>query len=319
MVYMVTGGAGFIGVRVARDLLRQGDIVVLYDTSPHVESLKRVIPSDLVDGLALVSGNVLDLAKMIDTAKRYAVKKIIHLAYLLGPDSSDNPLMAIRVNCEGTVNVFETARLLELERVVWASSAGVYGEARHYRESILPNDAPHRPIYIYGACKSLCEFVATHYFTKWGVDGIGLRLTFIYGPDVRRGAAADLFTGLIDKPAMGIPSIVPFGDDTMNLQHVDEASRLLIMAADAPKTSTRVFNTTGEVVRVRDAVGYVRELLPDAEITTLPGLYWGVGVIPRYDTNRLEEEIGFKPRYGLKEGLRRSINEVRAQSGLAPI
>jgi UDP-glucose 4-epimerase len=319
MTYLITGGTGFIGAYVARTLLQRGEKVVAYDTLPQEESVSRVVADDLRDGMSIVTGNILDLARLIDTAQRHEVDKVVHLAYLLAPDSSDNPLMAVRVNCEGTVNVFETARLLGLKRVVWTSSAGVFGPPERYRESVLPNDAAHFPIYIYGACKSLNETVAQHYFNKYGLDTIGVRVTFVYGPSIRRGGGAGLVASLIDKPAVGIPSVVPFGDDTMNLQHVEETARMLVMASDAPQTATRVFNTTGEVVQVKEAVAFVKELLPDAAITAEPGFYMGGGVIPRYDTSLLEQEIGFKPAYGLKEGLRRSISQVRSWHGLSPV
>jgi len=319
MNYLITGGTGFIGAYVARDLLQRGDKVVAYDVSPQEDSVRRVIPEELRDGLTVVTGNILDLARLMDTAQQHSVERIIHLAYLLAPESNQSPPMAIRVNCEGTVNVFDTARLLGARRVVWTSSAGVFGAPERYSESILHNDAAHYPIYIYGACKSLNETMAAHYFNTFGLDSIGLRVTFVYGPSIRRGGGASLVTALIDKPALGVPSVAPFGDDTMNLQHVEETARMLVLAGDVPQTVTRVFNTTGEVTRVKDAVALVKELLPDAPITAEPGFYMGGGVIPRYDTSRLEEEVGFAPRYGLKEGLRRSINAVRSWNDLPPV
>jgi len=319
MTYLITGGTGFIGAYVARDLLARGDKVVTYDALPQEEWLCRIVPDDSRNRLTTVTGNILDLARLLETAQQHDVGSIIHLAYLLAPESNQSPTMAIRVNCEGTVNVFNTARLLEIRRVIWTSSAGVFGPPARYQEPVLPNDAAHYPIYLYGACKSLNETVATHYFNTFGLDSIGLRVTFVYGPSIRRGGGANLVKSLIDRPALGIPSLVPFGDDTMNLQHVEETARMIVMASDAPPTATRVFNTTGEVTTVRDAVARVRELLPEAPITAEPGYYMGGGVIPRYDTSLLEAEVGFTPAYDLKEGLRRSINAVRHRHDLPPI
>jgi len=128
---LITGGTGFIGSYVAARLLERGKQVVLYDAYPDIEAVKG-----FSDKIAVVRGDINDTMKLLSTVREYKVDIIIHLASLLTRGSQGEPGEAIRVNCEGTENIFNLARVMDLRKVVWASSAAVYGGAflRHYLE-----------------------------------------------------------------------------------------------------------------------------------------------------------------------------------------
>lgn len=129
MAFLVTGGTGFIGSHLVRRLVEMGCEVVIYDVSPKTAALGEVAGE--VD---VVRGDVLDVVSLMDTIKGHGVDRIVHLAYLLITESRENPTRALRVNCEGTNNAFEAARLMGMRRVVWASSAAVYGPGDYYPE-----------------------------------------------------------------------------------------------------------------------------------------------------------------------------------------
>jgi nucleoside-diphosphate-sugar epimerase len=182
------------------------------------------------------------------------VRDIIHLAAALIPTCAAQPALGVRVNVDGFNHVLEVARVIVARRVVWASSIAVYGPQSRY-DGEPDEDAPHWPTTVYGACKSMNEYMARHYYDAFGVDSIGLRFTVVYGAWRMRGALAyRLGQELIEKPAHGQPARVPAGDGLVNWQHVEDAAHAILLSLrHVGPTKHRVFNTGGEAVRVRDA------------------------------------------------------------------
>src|SRR5271157_4098917 len=135
MTTMVTGGTGFIGSRNVRDLVQQGEPVIVYDWQPDRGALERVLTDkDIEVKIKIIHGDVTDFPHLFRVLKENNVDKIIHMAGLLIHDVIANPLQGVRVNCEGTTNVFEAARLLNLKKVVWPSSGSVFGPPDMYSQ-----------------------------------------------------------------------------------------------------------------------------------------------------------------------------------------
>jgi UDP-glucose 4-epimerase len=190
MSILITGSGGFIGSYVARDALRQNEKVVSFDNTLDLGIIKDVLGEDQINRILHVQGDILDLPLMLNTAKAHQVDRIIHMASLQTPASNANPHLAVRINCEGTLNIFELARIMDVRRLVWASSSGVYGPAEQYGNKPVANDAPHYPTTVYGACKSLNERIAGYYFDTYGLDTIGFRFTAVYGIGRVRGKSS---------------------------------------------------------------------------------------------------------------------------------
>lgn len=307
--YLITGGTGFIGSYVARELIGKGAKVVLYDVSPNEQSLRAALSKENKDKPIIVRGNILDLGHLIHTIKKYNPVGIIHMAYLLYQASKLNPSLAIKVNCIGTNNLFEAVRLTDIStKIAWASSCTVFGAPERHKEEYLSNDAPHYPPDIYGATKSFMERMAEFYFHEYGVDSIALRFSPVYGAGMQEGTTATLIRELIVKPALGNPGKVPFGDDVVNWLYVEDAARVLVMAANQDEMKTKAFNVNGDLRAVKEAADYVMQRIPNADLTLEPG-YWGLCF--KYDTSLLEEEIGFKPKFSMEEGINEIIDIVR--------
>jgi nucleoside-diphosphate-sugar epimerase len=267
--------------------------------------------------VTLVAGDVLDLAGLLHTAREVGARDLVHLAAALIPTCEAQPALGVRVNVDGFNHVLEVARVIGARRVVWASSIAVYGPQAAYAGE-PDEEAPHLPRTVYGACKSMNEYMAGHYFRAFGVDSIGLRFTVVYGPHRLRGALAyRLGQELIEKPAHGQAAVVPGGDTLVNWQHVEDAAQAVLRALAHPgPTATRVFNTGGEVLRVREAAAVVRGLLPGVPIEVEPG---DTGTIARLSIERAAKELGYRPRYGWEAGARASINEYRRRQGRPPL
>ncbi len=307
MSYLITGGTGFIGASITRFLTKEGEEVIVYDVDPRQDILEYLLSKEEIVLVKVIKGDITDVAHLIRTAKQYNSTKIIHMAALLSTASSANPVLAVRINCSGMVNILETARILGVEKVVYASSNTVFGPAEKYEEDYIANDAPHYPSTLYGACKSFNERLAEHYL-KDGVESVGLRFPVVYGMGHREGASATITEELMVKPALGKPGRVPCGDDILNWLYVEDAARAVVMASKKATTKTKVFNVDGEVCPVALAADYVRRQIPDADITLLPGY---TGFTGKFETGKIREEIGYRPQWPLEKGIEQVINEAR--------
>lgn len=323
MAYLVTGGAGFIGSHVVRDLVHEGEQVVVYDWFPARSGLERLLSEEEIkNSVKIVHGDVTDFSHLIRTLKENNIEKVIHMAALMLLEVNANPLLGVKVNCEGTVGVFEAARFLGLKKVVWPSSGSVFGPPEDYPEEYIPNDAPHYPQNIYGAAKSFDEFVAAYYTNRYGLDITALRFVMVYGAGQVRGRTAAIIQQLIYNPALGKPGKVPAaGDNVLGWTYVDDAARATVMASKVSRPETKSFSIRGEIRTVQEIADYVKELVPDANITLLPLERSASHTIMtcKYDTTRVEEEIGYYPQWTMKQGIKETMNAVRREHGLSPL
>lgn len=323
MTYLVTGGTGFIGSRVVRDLVKQGEQVVVFDWYPERIALERMLSIEEIDKqVNIIQGDVTNFAHLTSVIKQYNVDKIVHMAALLLHDVNANPMLGVRVNCEGTVATFEAARLLGLKKVVWISSGSVFGPPEAYSEEYIPNDAPHYPQNLYGGTKSLDEQFANYYSDKYGLDITAIRLVLVYGAFIMRGRTARIIQQMVINPALGKPGKVPAArDNILGWTYVDDAARAIVLACNSPKTKTRSFSVRGNIHSVGEIADYVKELIPEAEISmlSLEKSQSHLIMTCKYDMSRIEEELGFKLQWDMKQGIRETINMTRRDKGLPAV
>lgn len=315
MAYLITGGMGCIGSYVIRDLLNAGEELIVYDSIQDLTIPKLVLTPEQLDRFTFVQGDITDLPHVLRTVTAHKIDRIIHLASWQVPACNANPPQALRVVCDGTINMFEAARIFNLKRVVWASSVAVFGAPEDYNHQRIENDAPHFPKFIYGACKSLNEMYASYYFDNYNVDIIGLRFTAVYGVGRTRGMSS-FSTKMIEDVALGRQCVVPFGDDAVDWQYVEDVSRSITMACTCPTTNTRTFNVKGGIRTVQEGAAFLKQLASDAEITLEPGVF---GISWDYDATPIAEEIGFTPAYTMEQGILKTFNRFRELAELPAV
>jgi nucleoside-diphosphate-sugar epimerase len=314
---MVTGGTGFIGSYVARELVDHGHDVVAYDLSADARILDEL---GVADDVTVRRGDVTDAPDVIRAVRETGATRVVHLAALLTNSARENPRAALRVNVEGTNNVFEAARSLsdQVERVAWASSAAVYAPPANYGDEFVTESDLVYPDTLYGATKEYNEHQARVYHEDFGVSHVGLRPTVAYGPYRETGGSAFL-ANIVEKPALGEPFGVEYGDQVIDWQHVRDVAKAFRLAAFAPEAdlTRRVYNVRGELATVREAVETMRELLPDADLTVSDE-----GELPwtqRLDTSKARADLGYRPDYDLEAGFRDYVNVLREAHGLDPV
>jgi len=310
MSYLITGGTGFIGSYIAAELLKQDQEVIAYDFMTS-NVMQNILSPDQIGRITIHNGSITDLARICSIIKTHKVKRIIHLASLLHPYSNEHPDEAVQVNIAGHSTILEAMRLMDVQKLVWASSCVVYGNQSSHAHGILPNDEHHAPVSMYGATKSFNEFMTNHYTAKWNLDTLGLRFTLVYGPGRVRGATA--FINALTEPALGKKAVVPFGDDVVDWQYAEDIAALCVKCAQAGPTNTKIFNTRFDVRSIREAGNFVKTLIPEAHIEYQPGIF---GLAWQLDDALLQREIGFTPTVRMEEGLKRLINYIRRVNNL---
>lgn len=319
MNYLVTGGCGFIGSHVLRQLKRQGHNPVGYDLYPSKTSIEQVLTPEELREITIIQGGLDDRDNLIRVMKENHIDVVLHLAGVLGDIAEKDPEQAVKVNILGTINIFEAALACGIKRVVWASSQSVFGMPDFYQElyhtDLVPNDVVLKPTLVYGATKVFNEFLGEWYYKNRGLETIGLRYTMVFGIARMRGAG-QYATNLINKPAEGEKGVVENGDTAPNWIYVEDAARATILASQCPNPTTRSFTIGGETKSIRALRDYILTLLPEADIELQPGVF---PAAYNLDCSAAEAELGYRYEYTAEEGVRTTINLIREKRGLPPV
>jgi len=314
--FLVTGGTGFIGWRVVRNLLRRQIPVVIGELNAD----PGIVPQ--LPGAEVVWLDVADAASVAAVFQKHPdLTHVIHLAYLMSAEVEANPPLGASVNILGMIHLFEAAVRQKLARLVFASSETYYGASqqpygdRDVTEDDFTSPADHH--FTYGMMKVLNEFTAQKYVKKHGVSIACARPPVVFGHGRKHGSVlwAEDFATL---PAQGKPVTLPFPARTRDCWiYVDDCAEQFVRLALKPQLGHFAYNNGGESVTAAELADQVRRWLPEAKISfdeaklTTP-------LIDRMDGRRLAQEIDFKPR-PLGEGIRAHINEARLAAGLKPV
>jgi nucleoside-diphosphate-sugar epimerase len=311
--FLVTGGTGFIGWRVVRNLLERGVPVVVGDWQVDATAANRL------KGAEFATLDVSDASSVQAVFQTHSdITHVIHLAYLMSAEVEANPHLGASVNILGMINLFEAAARQKLARLIFTSSETVYGASQQpYGDRDVTEEdfcGPTDHFFTYGVMKTLNEFMAQKYVRKHNVSIACTRPPVVFGYGRKRGSvlwAEDFAT----QPALGNPVILPFPAHTRDCWiYVDDCAEQLVRLALKPQLAHFAYNNGGVTVTAKELAGMVQHWLPEAQIAfdeskpTTP-------LIDRMSGLRLEQETGFTPR-SLSEGVRAHINEARAAAGL---
>ena len=187
---LVTGGGGFIGSWVLRELLSRGLSSIAYDKQLNAARWKSILGDDAAK-VQFVAGSLLDRALLSRVVTEHQVSHIIHLAALLTPDCQQDPYVGCEVNIMGSVGVFELARINagQIKGISYASSYAVYGpEADDNSLGLKGTD--NRPPSFYGAFKMAFDLIAEQYWRHFQIASVGIRPHVAYGPERTVGLTA---------------------------------------------------------------------------------------------------------------------------------
>jgi len=196
---LITGGTGSIGSFLVKELIKNkvDKEIILFDLNPNYKRIKEIS-----NQVKVVCGDVSIWSDLVDIVKKYEIDEIFHLAAILSSDSEQSPLQSMRVNIKGTINVLETAKLFNINKVIFPSTISTYG--LNAVEPVNENQIQ-QPTNIYGVTKVLDELWGLYYYNKYRIDFRSVRFPRIVNPG-RTGSGAALFPSeLIEKVALEEP------------------------------------------------------------------------------------------------------------------
>lgn len=306
---LVTGATGCIGSWVVRNLLQEGVAVVALTSSQRFGRLKLILTEAEFGAITFVTADVTDITALESAARQHHVNRIIHLAGMQFPFCAADPIKGAAVNVGGTVTIFELARRLGIQRLVYASSAAVYGPASHYQEAVLGPDAEFFPTSHYGVYKVANEQSARVYWHNDGISSIGLRPHSVYGPGRDQGATSKPTVAMI-AAAAGRRYNINFSG-RYQFQFTDDAAKAFVRAVHAPFQGAAVYNIGGSVFGVDEIVNCIEAADPTARgrITVEDRAM----VFPEaFDGRPIVEALGAYAETPLQEGVRRTVDSYRA-------
>ncbi|MFQ5521071.1 MAG: NAD-dependent epimerase/dehydratase family protein [Candidatus Methylomirabilia bacterium] len=310
MAILVTGAFGCIGSWVARELLAARERTVLYDIGEDPWRLRMIVGPDGFGDLTVVRGDITDRARLSHIVAEHRITRIIHLAAWQIPLCRQDPSGGALVNVVGTANIFEAAKAHrgQVEQVVYASSAAVFGPPQLYPPGPLPDEAPPRPATHYGVCKVANEETARIYWEEHRIPSVGLRPLTVYGPGRDFGVTADP-TLAMKAAVLHRPFQIRWGGAT-DFQYAGDVAAAFIAATHATVGGARVFNLHGESAAVSQVIAWIEQVAPGAR-----GLISAVDTplpLPAaLDDGGLQRAVGPVVRTPLREGIRQTVDEFR--------
>lgn len=300
---LITGGSGFIGIQLARELLTMGKEVVIFDLKPP-----EPVPCGSGRNAGWTRGDITSLPQVLNAARDSKADGIIHLAALLSEPSEANPWASISINGLGTYHVYEAARLFGIRKVLISSSMATYVNPENSGQ-VVTGQTAQRPRVIYGITKVFSELLGLYYQRKFDLDVRGVRIPGLIGPHVESPGFAQYNSLMIQSAITGVPFEIPVPEDTViPLLYVKDAVRSLVMLYHAPeeRLTTRIYNI-GQILpapRADEILAAIKKFYPSAPVTFKPEplatqVARSTPKEIRYDEAAAEWD--WKPAYGLVE------------------
>jgi nucleoside-diphosphate-sugar epimerase len=308
MKIMVVGSSGYIGRHVLKSLADQHAEVVGFD-------LVSAPQEPAVYGVPFVKGNMVNLEEVMGAVADHGVQRIVALSYfmtpLLAPECRDL-VNAARVNIVGITNLFEAARLAHLERVIFASTVGIFGHQDAYGPAPINEETePSAPKSLYGLMKLVNNAMAERYAKTYGTQIVKVHCAAVIGP----GNTA-FSRRMIQFPALGKPGFANWpSTGPRNIVGVADIAQLYTKMALADEIRHDTYMGTGASPTGCEIATIVKKYLPDAEISfdekaRLPA--WN------FDNARAVQEFDWKIQ-PVEEMILDEINGTREVAGLPPV
>ena len=298
--YFITGAQGCIGSWIIKALVERGDTPVVFDVSNDARRLRQIMSDTEIAAVHFIVGDITNASAVAESLATSGARRIIHLAGLQVPTCKADPVRGATVNVIGTLNVFEAARRAEVERVVYASSAAVFGLSED--DSPVDETRACEPATHYGVFKRANEGNARIYYLDHELSSVGLRPLTVYGVNRDTGLTSDP-TKAMKAAALGVPFHIRFGGAT-DFLYVADAAAAFIACADRAPAGAHVFNLHGQTFMIDEVARLINQEAGRALVT-----YGGlpIPIAAALNDAAIRQTIGELPATPLAEGVRETM------------
>jgi UDP-glucose 4-epimerase len=253
MNVIVFGGAGFLGSWIVKKLIESDYNVTVFDLRIDNYLLKKLI-GDKVSQVKFITGDITNYDQVLSSINK--IDYVINLAGLMTPDCGKNPILGAQVNILGAINVFEAVKDHGISFVVYASSAGVFGQNDKY----FPFPETH-----YGSYKLAVEGIARAYFLENKISSIGIRPFVIYGPGREVGGTAGVT--LACKAAKEGTSFSVNFSGSAGFVYVEDVASLAKLSLEKYPLGANTININGITTSVKNFTKIIKNQIPLANIS----------------------------------------------------
>ena len=288
---IIFGGCGFLGSWIVRAFLKKGYSVSIFDLKIKKKLVSLVVGED-INKIKFINGDITNYNQVQEATNN--MDHVINLAGLMTPDCSSNPILGAKVNLLGSINVFEALKKNKIKFLVYASSAGVFGQKDHY----YPFPETH-----YGAYKLAVEGVARAYFNEAGISSVGIRPYVIYGPGREVGGTAGVT--LACKAAKQGDSYTVNFSGKAGFVYVEDVANLVEMSIAQIPSGALTFNINGITADVSDFINLIKKNIPLANIGITGKPLSIVDEIQGNEPSKIFKKFKYT---SLKDGIKRTID-----------
>ena len=251
MQVIIFGGSGFLGSWVVTKLIKVGYEVTVFDLNIDKNLLTKLLGKE-ISKIKFITGDITNYDQVLSSINN--MKYVINLAGLMTPDCSKNPVLGAQVNIIGSINVFEAVKKKGVSFVVYASSAGVFGQDDKY----YPLPETH-----YGSYKLAVEGIARAYFNEDKISSLGLRPFVIYGPGREVGGTAGV-TLACKAAKQDYPHNINFSGSA-GFVYVGDVANLVQMSMDKTPFGANTVGLNGKMSLIFAAI--IKKNIPLANLT----------------------------------------------------
>jgi nucleoside-diphosphate-sugar epimerase len=311
MRYLVTGGAGFIGSSIVEELVRRGHSAVVLD---DLSSGREANLAGAAGKIQFIRGSICELEAVQRACA--GADYVIHLAARTSvPRSVEDPLENNRVNIDGTLNVLVAARDAKVRRIVYAASSAAYGESPS-----LPKveTMPAAPISPYGVSKWVGEAYAQVFGRVYDLGNVSLRYFNVFGPRQDPGSP---YSGVLSRFITALqdgeqPVVFGDGEQSRDFTYVENVVDATLRACEAPEASGKVFNVgTGGRFTLNQTLKLLEKISGKPARPRYEPPRTGDILDSQADISLARRLLGYEPRVGFEEGLRRTWEWYRESQG----
>lgn len=308
-INLVTGGLGYVGVNLVRELVKKGEEVVIFDI---ISDASRI--ADIKDKVKIIQGQLGDWAQVMEAVHSTKPDTIYHLGAMITMPAEANPWAAYMTNANGLYNILEAARHFDVKNIIWPSGIAVYSSG--VGDVVNEDTYESNPTQMYATTKIFGERLGEYYHQKFNLNFRAPSFPGICGYGRKAGLSA-YASIMAEETAKGLVANLPVSEDTqMPFIYIKDVIRCLIMLkeVDERKLKRRVYSIQGFSLSAGEMAKQILKYIPNATInfnSDLQLVKLAAASPKRIDDSRAKKDWGWEPKYDWENVIQDFMEKVK--------